>query len=168
MTRQTSPHASADESAKTAVANDAIGMGIVTSAPTQTDNGETVVSVQSATVPTDGTAVVLPNVHGDSYVPPKGTPVLLAQLASSETIVLKAPTPNVDSPTLDEGERIISHPTSESVVKFNADGTLDIHGDGVVRINGGSKGAITDITTSTDGDGHVTDVSVTRNDDVLL
>lgn len=168
MTRQTSPHASADESAKTAVKNDAIGMGIVTSSPRQTDSGETIVSVQSETVPTDGTALVLPTVHGDSYVPPTGTPVLLAQLASNETVVLKTPTPNVESATLEEGERVLSHPTSESVVKFNANGTIDIHGDGTVRINDGSKGAITDISTSTDDKGHVTDVSVTRNDDILL
>lgn len=79
-------------------------------------------------------------------------------------------------PSANAGERKLGHQLSETEIYFKADGTLEIATDadlsvnttGNIILNGGDEGAIYDISTTTDADGHVTSVTPERRGDILL
>lgn len=128
-------------------------------------------SPRSAEVPVDQ--------HGDVSLPQEGDPVYVGYKRNGRTIVLGTRYGEDDSiPAFEEGERVIGHPLSDSHVRFAADGTLHVEGDdgntielrpdGTIVVNDGSNNPVTDIETSTDSDGHVTSISVTKSDDVYV
>lgn len=170
--RETNPHSNATRSSEEATNYAFLGQGTVSTARDGQSGGQHHVTVQESRVPADAELPVIPTVHGDFYIPPEGAPVTISPLGNNDYAVVGAPVPAVSTPSIDPGERILSHPLSEANIRFNKDGTLDIHGDVQVTINGGTQGAITDVSvnTTTDSDGHVTDVSlnITRNNDILI
>jgi len=168
MTQQTVPHESAQTTAESVREYSFADIGIVTSTPTQTPDGAHHVAVQETRIPADTPLPVVPPVHGDFYVPPEGTPVLVIYTGENRGVVIGSPVPQTTSPAVTGGERILSHPKSDANVRFNTDGTLDIYGDTTVRINGGSKGVVHDVSTTTDAQGHVTSVSLQRRTDILI
>jgi len=58
-------------------------------------------------------------------------------------------------------EIVLDDSGSEPEIRINT-------GSGTIVINDGSQGAITDLSTTKDGDGHVTDISLTRSDTVFI
>lgn len=168
MTQHTSPHDDAPAQASEALWKSAMSVGVVTSAPTTDEDGQHHVAVQHTRVPSDEQIPVIPTVHGDYYIPPEDTPVLVGRFWNGEYAVIGAPIPEVPSPTIEAGERIVSHPGSGSTVRFHNDGTLDVYADDTVRLNDGSTGVVTDVTTTTDADGHVTSISLTRASNVFV
>lgn len=120
---------------------------------------------------------------GDVLMPEEGDRVIVGYREDERPIVLGGRYLLGDSiPAFQAGERVVGHPASDSHVRFHADGTLTVSGDGgntvelqsdgSVVINGGSTAPVTDVTvsTTTDSDGHVTSVSLTktRGADVYL
>lgn len=179
MVDETVPHEQSETVADAQQAYSFLDVGVVTSTPNQTGDGAHHVTVAETRVPSDTPVPVIPPVHGDYYVPPEGTPVLLAYTDKNDAVVIGSPLPPTDSENVTAGERIVSHPLSQSAVKFSDDGTVQllgddgtdvaIHPDGTVVINGGTQGAVTDVTISqTNGNGGATALNVVRNPDVLL
>jgi hypothetical protein len=168
MEQQTYPHEDARSTAESVREYTFLDIGVVNSTPTQDTDGAHHVTVQETRVPADKAIPVIPPVHGDFYVPPEGTPVLVAYTAENDGVVIGSPVPETTTATVEGGERIVSHPLSDAVVRFNTDGTLDVYGDSTVRINGGDTGVIHDVETTKDGDGHVTSITLNRRSDILI
>jgi len=116
---------------------------------------------------------------GDITIPEEGDRVLIGYRIDAKPVVLGSRYPrDATIPEYEPGERRIGHPASDSYIMFHADGsvtieddsgttvTLDANGD--VTVNGGSTQPVTDVSTSTDGDGHVTSISLTRADGVFV
>lgn len=179
MPQRTIPQADSDAAAEAAREYAFFDVGIVTSAPTQDSDGAHHVAVAETRVPSDQPLPVIPPVHGDFYVPPEGTPVLVAYTGENDGVVIGSPVPKTATPDVDSGERILSHPLSESSVRFRPNGAVEIvaangpsvvlQADGTVVINNGTQGAVTDVSiASTNDAGGATSLSVSRNSDVLL
>jgi len=165
---RTSPHDDATASARESNRYTYLDLGVVTSVDVD-GNGQPSVFVQETRVPADQAVPLAQSVHGDLYVPPEGTPVVVAYLDENEPVVVATALPNVDTPALSGGERIVSHPLSNARVAFNADGSLDVYGDTTVRINGGSTGIVTDVEIAdTNSNGGATSLSVVRDDSILV
>lgn len=114
-----------------------------------------------------GGVTVAPLTYGSGYLPEPGDEVLIAYYPNGAGWVLKtlytdSTADAGDVPTLERGEREESHPLSDARVRWDEDGTLHVDGDSDVVVNGGDTQPITDVAlnTTTDGDGHVTDVSL--------
>lgn len=58
-------------------------------------------------------------------------------------------------------EIVLDDSGSNPEIRINTD-------SGSIVVNDGSQGAITDISTTKDGDGHVTDITLTRSDTVFI
>lgn len=168
MTQRTNPHTNAEQESRDAVQYSFLTTGRVSSVPQTQGSGLHHVTVQESGAPSDRPLPVLPQVHGDYYVPPNGAPVMVTAGERDQYFVTAAGIPDIDTSSYVPGERILSHPLSGANVRFNEDGSIDIHGDATVRINDGTNGAITDVQTTKDTDGHVTDISLVRNNDILL
>jgi hypothetical protein len=179
MPQRTVPHAdnvaTADESREYAFCD----VGVVTSTPDQTADGAHHVTVAETRVPADQPIPVIPPVHGDYYVPPEGTPVVVAYTDTNDGVVIGAPVPQAGTPDIEGGERILSHPLSASSVRFTPNGDVELvasddtsvvlQADGTVVINNGTQGAVTDVAIdSTNSNGGATSLNVVRNPDVLL
>lgn len=168
MTSSTNPHENAARKSTEEVKYSFMRTGTVTSA-FQTTDDIYAVTVQESGVLADTTIPVIPNVHGDFYVPPEGAPVSMLPVNKNQYAVVGAPIPVTETPTLEPGERVISHPVSGANVRFNADGSLDIKGDATVRINGGGQGVITDVqAASTNDAGGITALDITRDNNILI
>lgn len=101
----------------------------------------------------------------------------------------------IDLPEYEPGERVIGTPHTTSNIYLDEDGNITIEtesgetvtvaeggpitlesdggktvevNDTDVIINGGTKGAIHEVSTTEDSDGHVTSVSVSRRSDILI
>jgi len=179
MVDETVPHEQSETKAQAQQQYSFLDVGIVTSALEQTAGGAHHVTVTETRVPTDNSIPVIPPVHGDYYVPPEGTPVLLAYTGVNDAVVIGCPLPPTDSETVSAGERVISHPLSSAAVRFDTDGTVHLLGDdgtsvvigsdGTITIDGGSNGAVTDVTIDeTNDQGGATSLNVERNPNVLL
>jgi len=116
---------------------------------------------------------------GDIQIPTEGSRVLIAYRVNERpTVLCQRYTPEDTLPDFEPGERVVGHPLSDSHIRLSKDGTVTIKGDGgntielasdgSVTINGGSNNPVTDVSTSTDGDGHVTSISLTRSSNVYL
>lgn len=118
--------------------------------------------------------------RGDVAVPTEDDIVLLSKTANDLLIVegvLYSSEKN--GPEYEAGTRRIGHAATDSHVQIDPDGTVVIESydgttvsvdpnDGTVRVNDGTDGVITDVTTTKDVDGHVTDISLTRSDTVFV
>jgi hypothetical protein len=116
---------------------------------------------------------------GDVLVPEEGDTVYVGYRANGEVVILGARYDPEDSvPDYQPGERVVGHPASDTRIRFHSDGSLTVEGengntvelaaDGSVIVNDGDTAPVTGVSTSTDGDGHVTSVSVSRASDVLV
>ena len=123
-------------------------------------------------------ASVAMTLTGDMNVPPVGSDVILAERKGGRPVVLACSYEEMgDIPSAKVDERVISHSSSHAEIRLKPDGSVHVTNDsgtslvldgGTVTINGGTQGVITDVSTSKDGDGHVTDVSITRNQNILI
>lgn len=168
MTSNTNPHENANKQVSQGLSYSFMRTGTVTSSFT-TDNDIYAVTVQESGITADATIPVIPEVHGDFYMPPEGTPVSMLPIDKNRYAVVGAPIPVAETPTLEPGERVISHPVSDARVKFNADGSLDVYGDSVIRINDGDQGIVTDVEIdSTNQYGGATSLNMVRDDNILI
>lgn len=196
MVDETVPHEQSEAVADAQQAYSFLDVGVVTSAPDQTEDGAHHVTVAETRVPSDTPVPVIPPVHGDYYVPPEGTPVLLAYVEENDPVVIGSPLPPTDSENVTAGERVVSHPLSQAAVTFaddggvsvvgdngnniaiGADGTITLSGsgnevelqtDGTVVINNGDRGAVTDVTIDeTNAEGGATKLKISRNSTIRL
>ena len=116
---------------------------------------------------------------GDVTIPEEGSRVIIAFRPNERPIVLGQRYKQDETiPDFEPGERVIGHPLSESHIRLAKDGSITVKGDGgntielasdgSVTINGGSKNPVTNVTTSTDGDGHVTSITLEKSSDVYV
>lgn len=114
--------------------------------------------------------------RGDISVPEEGDYVIIGYLRGRRAVVLGAAyTQFNQSPSYNVGERRIGNETGNVTVKndgtvvVDADGTtVEVKPNGDVVIDGGSTAPVTDLSTTTDADGHVTSISLTRADGVFV
>jgi len=162
----------------------------VISTPTYDDtvNGYTV-EVTTPTFQADNaapqTAIIVPAAHGSVALPSEGARVLVVELPRRAYVLGAFPHENDGQPRVGakQGERVIGTSGSEARIRLTPSGDVNIISDdtidstpsrvtltanGQVIINGGDTRPITDVTTDTDADGHVTNVSVSRADDVFI
>lgn len=142
MPRETPPREQAADTAQQQQAYSFLDVGVVTSAPKQSQAGQHHVAVAETRVPADQPIPVIPTVHGDYYVPPEGTPVLVAYTDENDAVVVGAPIPETDKPSLTAGERVISHPLSTAAVVFDEDGGVTITDDDETQIHADADGKI--------------------------
>ena len=156
-------------------------VGTVVSVPTETGptGSQHTISVSPEHSDSEVPAIVTESTHGDAHLPTVGTSVLCLVAMTGSVYVIQRTYRTEDSvATTVPGERRLSHPLSDSHITFHEDGTLTVNGDsgttvtiesnGDVVINGGSTAPITDIQTTTDGDGDITSIDVTRADGVFV
>jgi len=116
---------------------------------------------------------------GDVSIPTEGSRVIIGYRVNARPLVLGSRySANDTVPEYEPGERIIGHPTSNSYIHLDNDGGVHIVGEngnsvtmqsnGDVVINDGNTQPVTDVSTSTDADGHVTSISLTRASGVYL
>ena len=116
---------------------------------------------------------------GDACVPTDGTKVLLGLKSNGGlTVITQRYGGQTDKiPSYEPGERVIGHPLSDTQIRLDANGDAHIrHESGMavtvdangVHVNGGTKNAVSDVTTTKNADGHVTDVNVKRSDSLFI
>ncbi|QGA82760.1 hypothetical protein [Halomicrobium sp. LC1Hm] len=166
----TNPHRKTDRSQNRVADLVSTSVGRVTSTPSVDDDTPIHhVEVRNERYPEGKSAVVIPQAHGEGYLPPEGSTVLLTRIDRTTPVVV-GPYYHAGSetPALEPGERVVSHPTSDARVKFHNDGAISIDGDEPVYINGGMRRPVVDVQTTTDADGHVIDITLERADNVYL
>lgn len=169
MTTNTNPHEQSRRAARDGLEYAYLRRGRISSAAAGQTDGQPTVSVQEAGVPADADIGVVPTVHGDKYVPPEGSPVLVSPAGENRYAVISSLTPETTTPALDPGERILSHPLSKANVRFEKDGTVYVNGADKVIINNGSQGVITDVQAGgTNSSGGITSLDITREDSILV
>ena len=116
---------------------------------------------------------------GDAHVPTENAKVLLGLKSTGGLTVITqryGGQPN-QIPSYEAGERVIGHPLSDTQIRLDVNGDAHIrHESGMtvtvdasgVHVNGGTKNAVSDITTTKNADGYVTDVDVKRSDSVYI
>ena len=136
----------------------------------ENDDNEHVVYIKNSTLDQSTKADVGVTHNGDIQIPKEGSRVVIAYRPSERPIVLnQVYQPNEDLPNFVPGERIITHPLSDSTVHFKPDGTIAIDGDTDIVINGGSTKPVTDVTiSSTNSEGGATSLNVDRSSNVYL
>jgi len=124
-------------------------------------------------------AEMVVSTKGSVNMPNEGDRVLISHYQNGRAQVLGSRYTLQESvPEAAEGERVIGHPASDSRIHFADDGTITVttdsgntvtvSTDGTMTLNGGTVAPVTDVSTTTDSDGHVTDVSITRASDLRL
>lgn len=119
------------------------------------------------------------NVRGDITVPKKNTVVVIGYIRGKKPVILDSLyTRQDEKPDPYEGtDRVVGSPYSDAEVRFKEDGSIFVHGEdafvelqsnGDVVINQGTTRPVTDVSTTTDADGHVTSISLTRSDTVYI
>jgi hypothetical protein len=155
---------------------------VVTSSPTHTtgDGVTHAVRVSPDTYNGSMEAEIPVTARGDTLIPEEGQRVFVVYRKNTEPLVVaqRYEEDGVEPPSFEPGERRIGHPASDSHVLLQPDGTIRIDGangntvelaaNGDVIINSGSNNPITDVSTTTDADGHVTSVSTTTSDSIYL
>ncbi len=122
-------------------------------------------------------AEVLVGAGGDFYLPPVDSVVTIAYFADETPAVIGCEYKHLDISRLPGGERRIGHHGSNSHILLKNDGSIQITLDdsttvninnGTLSIDGGSTPVVTDVTTTTDADGHVTSVDTVTNNSIQL
>jgi len=145
--------------------------GTVTQAPDHTpgDDVQHHVEVQLDMFEGAVIAEVLVDQRGDVAIPAEGDRVLVGFRVNGRPVVLGTRYGEGDDiPQYEAGERVIGHPETDSYVRLANDGTIYVESDGEVVVNDGEARPIVDVETSSDGDGHVTSIDVTRADGVFV
>jgi hypothetical protein len=117
--------------------------------------------------------------HGSLVVPNEGQRVLFTRRNDTlPTVVATRYEEGEEVPAYEPGERRVSHPASDSYVHFYTDGSIEVYGhngntielkiDGSIVLNGGTNSLVTDVSTTTDSDGHVTSISLTKSSDIYV
>lgn len=145
------------------------------------DDNRNIVSVQPVGQQTEIPMVVPIWAVGDIHIPTLDSPVEVYYMrtAAEYPIILGYQYTRLsDIPSYEAGERHISHDSTDTDIYFQNDGsltietagggTIDVDETGTISLNGGENGVIHDISTTTDGDGHVTDITLERRDDILV
>lgn len=145
------------------------GNHVVKISPIAVDAGDI---VQGGT-PKD--AIVPVDTYGDVSLPSEGDLAIVEKTQNDLFVVRGVLYTRQDAgPSYQEGERRVGHSETGSHFRIDPDGVITIEADdgttftvdpsdGTVRVNGGSTGVVTDVTTTTDTDGHVTSVDVVRS-----
>lgn len=156
---------------------------IDTESHSEGDNIGHEVKIKPDTIDSTLTADVAVGLLGDVTIPEVGNRVIIGYRVSSSPIVLGTRYRDSETiPDFEPGERIIGHPASDNYIRLQNNGTIHVESgggatvelqtDGDVVVNDGSTKPVTDVTvnTTTDADGHVTDVSlnITRTSDVFI
>lgn len=119
------------------------------------------------------TPVIVPS-HGDVALPSKGDLVILGWIKGQKPVILGTLYSRQDNPVLpsySKDDRVIGHDATSAEVRIKEEGSVVITADsgdkievdtndGSVRVNDGTNPVMYDLTTTKDGDGHVTDVSI--------
>lgn len=179
------PH-NTDETESRAVAKASIRQGYVSDYDTEKntieiqpigegkETGAALSTTMTATVSSNGD-IAIPDSDEDSALyaiyarVDNGTPYVLGFYYDDKTHTI---------PQANAGERKLGHQATDSEIYFRKDGSLLIESDsgatieltasGETIINGGTKGVIHDVSTTTDADGHVTSISLSRRSDILI
>ncbi|MDB9247444.1 hypothetical protein PN419_00285 [Halorubrum ezzemoulense] len=111
---------------------------------------------------------------GDRGVPSEGDEVYVLRREDGVPLIIGAVATDHNGYA---DARRIAHPHGEGYVEFNDDGSVTVQSDdgttvtvsgGTVSVNGGSTPVVTDVSISTDADGHVTDVTTVTNDSIQV
>lgn len=125
--------------------------------------------VQESQTESDKPLPVLTQAHGDYYVPTEGSQVVTAPIDKNEFAIVASLVSPGAKPSVDPGERVVSHPNSKASVYFKNDGTLEIWGDTQVVINGGTQGIITDVSAgSRNSNNGITSLDITRDSSIQI
>lgn len=162
-----------------------LGTGVVTSA--NPSRNEVVVNAQRSNEPHPATVPVPES--GDVRVPTEGTSVIVGYRPEDQPVVVGVLYDTTDDvPSVEVGERVIGHaasgteirfkpngdievsPESDTIVHGNSDTSITLNENGDVEldpendlvVNGGSTAPVTDVNTTSDGDGHVTSITLVR------
>jgi hypothetical protein len=122
---------------------------------------------------------ILAPAHGSVTIPEEGERVLVIHRRDGEPMIIGSRYEEGETiPAYDPGERIVSHAASDSHVYFRVDGsilvsghngnTIELKADGTIVLNGGTNNPVTDVSTTTDNDGHVTSISLTKSSDIYI
>jgi hypothetical protein len=152
---------------------------IRTQSHTQGDNVSHVVYVKPSTINETIPADVNANQVGDVQIPTEGSRVTIAYRPNERPLVVGQRYKDDNTvPEFEPGERVIGHPLSEAHIRLAEDGSITIKGDGgntvelasdgSVTVNEGSKNPITEITTTSDSDGHITSITLTRSPNIFI
>ncbi len=100
------------------------------------------------TIPAD----VVVSQTGDVEIPTEGSRVLIAYRPNERAVVIGQRYQNGDTvPPYKPGERVIGHPTTDSTIRMNEDGSVTITNDAESTITLQKDGAITCETTDKHG-----------------
>lgn len=139
-----------------------------------------VVFVQPDTVEEDVAADVAVNQTGDVQIPDVGSRVVIGYRVNERPLVLGQRYSVGDTvPPFAPGERVIGHPSSDSSIRLSDNGSVTITGDsgvsvelttdGTVVVNDGDTKAVTDVqAASTNDNGGITSLDITRSDSILV
>lgn len=174
------PHQSSHDKSREAIDLVHFEEATVISAPSHSSGDEVkhAVTIKPAGKDVQFLAEVPVDAKGDVHIPEEGTDVLIGYRKASLPVVLSARY-NVDDsiPAYDAGERRVGHSLSNANIFLDANGDITVKNDSGttvtlsgtdVILNGGTQGAITDVTTTKDVDGHVTSISLIRNNNILI
>lgn len=158
--------------------------GFVTTRHETANESEPRVSVLPRHGDTEVEVYVPQHTTSDTWVPRKGKRVYYVRLLDDTAIFLGCVADDHDGY---DTERRITHPHTDTEILFdedgsvhvdgtdtsvtlNADGSVDIDvADGkAVTVDGGTNPVVTDVETTTDSDGHVTDVTTVTSDTLLV
>jgi len=117
--------------------------------------------------------------NGDITVPTEGQDVFLIMRPDERMVVAGVRYERGDTiPEYVPGLRRIGHSPTDSHIELRPDGTvyiendagttLELQTDGDVVINDGTNNPVTDVSVSTDADGHVTSVSTTKSSNIYI
>lgn len=111
---------------------------------------------------------------GDAWYPEPQDFAIVAPKRDSDDLLLGTVTV---SSSMERGERIVGHSASETQLRFNNDGSIAVIPDGATAavctidsdgIHIADNQVVTDISTTTDADGHVTSVDPIYTDTLSL
>lgn len=178
------PNTTKQRAVKEATSRAYLERGRVMSAPDHSSGDDTRHTIEVKPYGKDATytAIVTVTSKGDTNIPPEDdiidSEVLVARREGAIPVVItQIYTTESDVPDYKAGERKIGHPLSSAEIYINESGNVTLTNDSgtIVEIdgsdiilNGGTNGAITDIDTTKDADGHVTSITPVRNSNILI
>lgn len=121
-------------------------------------------------------AFVTAATNGDVAVPEEGDFVVIGYLRGRRPVVIGAAYTEFNrAPDYSTGQRTIGNESGSITVEDDGTTVVDANGttvevkpNGDVVIDGGSTQPVTDVETTTDADGHVTSISISRADGVYV
>jgi len=177
MNYSRNPNENSSQQTKEAIEATHFERGYVVSTPSDSSNVHGVI-VKPYGKESNEPCEVNPTAKGDVHIPTVDTDVLIGYRKGDIPFVADVRYNTDDSPpSLKAGERRIGHDLTNANVTFDENGVVTVEADdgttiavdgSTVQIDGGTTPIVTDVTTTTDADGHVTDVNVVTDDSILL